>query len=39
MSREEIQSEQDAKKAFKAANPKFHAFEKTVLDSHVDYHS
>jgi len=39
MSREEIQSEQDSKKAFKKANPKFHNFEKTVIDGKVDYHS
>ena len=39
MSREEIQSEQDAKKAFKTANPKFHKFEKTVIDDNVDYHA
>ena len=39
MSREEIQSEQDAKKAFKAANPKFHAFEKNVINGAVDHHA
>ena len=39
MSREEIQSEYDAKKSFKNANPKFHAFEKQVVDGAVDYHA
>lgn len=39
MSREEIQSEQDAKKAFKAAHPKIHEYEKRILDEAVDHYS